>query len=52
VLVKRRSLLIRELLIRADAERILIVSPIALTEQSKDELLVKFYFLFGLLRRE
>jgi len=46
------GLLIRELLMRADAKRILIVSPGSLTEQWQDELLEKFGVQFDLFSRE
>lgn len=46
------GLLIRELLMRADAKRILIVSPGALTEQWQDELLEKFGVVFDIFSRE
>ncbi|MEA3412887.1 MAG: helicase-related protein [Pseudomonadota bacterium] len=46
------GLLIRELLMRADAKRILIVSPGSLTEQWQDELLEKFGLLFEIYSRE
>ncbi|MGF1869693.1 helicase-related protein [Photobacterium indicum] len=46
------GLLIRELLMRADAKRILIVSPGSLTEQWQDELLEKFGVLFDIFSRE
>ena len=46
------GLLIRELLMRADARRILIVSPGSLTEQWQDELLEKFGVLFEIFSRE
>ena len=46
------GLLIRELLMRADAQRILIVSPGSLTEQWQDELLEKFGVHFELFSRE
>ncbi|MBK5938211.1 helicase-related protein [Halochromatium roseum] len=46
------GLLIRELLMRADARRILIVSPGGLTEQWQDELLEKFGLRFELFSRE
>ncbi len=46
------GLLIRELLMRADAKRILIVSPGSLTEQWQDELLEKFGVLFEIFSRE
>lgn len=46
------GLLIRELLMRADATRILIVSPGSLTEQWQDELLEKFGLTFEIFSRE
>ncbi|MFP4295797.1 MAG: helicase-related protein, partial [Halothiobacillaceae bacterium] len=46
------GLLIRELLMRADARRILIVSPGGLTEQWQDELLEKFSIQFDIFSRE
>ena len=46
------GLLIRELLLRADAKRILIVSPGGLTEQWQDELLEKFGVQFDIFSRE
>lgn len=46
------GLLIRELIMRADARRILIVSPGSLTEQWQDELLEKFGLTFEILSRE
>ncbi len=46
------GLLIRELLMRADAKRILVVSPGFLTEQWQDELLEKFGVQFELFSRE
>ena len=46
------GLLIRELIMRADAKRILIVSPGSLTEQWQDELLEKFGLTFEILSRE
>jgi SNF2 family DNA or RNA helicase len=46
------GLLIRELLMRADAKRILIVSPGSLTEQWQDELLEKFGVTFEIFSRE
>ncbi|HLQ84613.1 MAG TPA: DEAD/DEAH box helicase, partial [Salinisphaeraceae bacterium] len=46
------GLLIRELLMRADARRILIVAPGALTEQWQDELLEKFGVQFEIFSRE
>ena len=46
------GLLIRELLMRADAKRILIVSPGSLTEQWQDELLEKFGGTFDIFSRE
>ena len=46
------GLLIRELLMRADARRILIVSPGSLTEQWQDELLEKFSVQFEIFSRE
>ena len=46
------GLLIRELLMRADAERILIVAPGSLVEQWQDELYEKFGLSFDLFSRE
>lgn len=46
------GLFISELLMRADAKRILIVSPGSLTEQWQDELLEKFGLTFDILSRE
>lgn len=46
------GLFIRELLMRADAKRILIVSPGSLTEQWQDELLEKFGVQFEIFSRE
>lgn len=46
------GLLIRELLMRADARRILVVSPGSLTEQWQDELLDKFGVQFEIFSRE
>lgn len=46
------GLLIRELLMRADAARILIVSPGSLVEQWQDELYEKFGLSFALFTRE
>jgi superfamily II DNA or RNA helicase len=46
------GLLIRELLMRADAKRILIVSPGGLTEQWQDELSEKFGLHFDIFSRE
>ena len=46
------GLLIRELLMRADAARILIVSPGSLVEQWQDELFEKFGLSFTLFTRE
>lgn len=46
------GLLIRELLMRADAKRILIVTPGGLTEQWQDELLEKFGVQFEIFSRE
>ncbi|WP_200344895.1 SNF2-related protein [Halochromatium glycolicum] len=46
------GLLMRELLMRADARRILIVSPGGLTEQWQDELLEKFDLRFEIFSRE
>lgn len=46
------GLLIRELLMRADAKRILIVSPGSLTEQWQDELLEKFGLQFEIFSRD
>ena len=46
------GLLIRELIMRSDAQRILIVSPGALTEQWQDELAEKFGLRFEIFSRE
>jgi superfamily II DNA or RNA helicase len=46
------GLLIRELLMRADAARILIVSPGSLVEQWQDELFEKFGLSFSLFTRD
>lgn len=46
------GLLIRELLMRADAARVLIVSPGSLVEQWQDELFEKFGLSFTLFTRE
>jgi superfamily II DNA or RNA helicase len=46
------GLLIRELLMRADAKRILIVAPGGLTDQWQDELLEKFGVQFDIFSRE
>lgn len=46
------GLLIRELLVRADAKRILIVAPGSLNEQWQDELLEKFGVEFEIFSRE
>lgn len=46
------GLLIRELLMRSDAKRILVVSPGSLTEQWQDELLEKFGVRFEVFSRE
>lgn len=46
------GLLIRELLMRADAKRILIISPGSLTEQWQDELLEKFGVTFEIFSRQ
>lgn len=46
------GLLIRELLMRADAKRILIVCPGGLTEQWQDELLEKFGVQFEIFSRQ
>lgn len=46
------GLLIKELLMRADAKRVLIVSPGSLTEQWQDELLEKFGIAFDIFSRE
>lgn len=46
------GLLIRELIMRGDAKRILIVSPGSLTEQWQDELLEKFGVTFEIFSRE
>ena len=46
------GLLIRELLMRADAKRILIVAPGSLTEQWQDELIEKFSVTFEIFSRE
>ena len=45
------GLYIRELIMRADARRILIVAPGSLVEQWRDELFEKFGFAFGKKRR-
>jgi len=46
------GLLLKELIMRADAQRILIVSPGSLTEQWQDELLEKFGLQFEIFSRE
>ncbi len=46
------GLLIRELLMRADAQRILIVSPGSLVEQWQDEMFEKFGLSFSLFSRD
>lgn len=46
------GLLIRELLMRADAKRIMVVSPGSLTEQWQDELLEKFGVQFEIFSKE
>lgn len=46
------GLLISELLLRADARRIMVVSPGSLTEQWQDELLEKFGLQFDIFSRE
>ncbi len=46
------GLLIRELLMRADAKRVLIVAPGSLVEQWQDELLEKFGVKFDVFSRE
>ena len=46
------GLLIRELLMRADAKRILVVAPGSLVEQWQDELFEKFGVTFTLFSRE
>lgn len=46
------GLLIRELLMRADARRILIVAPGSLTEQWQDEMLEKFGTQFEIFSKE
>jgi len=46
------GLLIRELLMRSDAKRILIVAPGSLTEQWQDEMLEKFGTLFEIFSKE
>jgi len=46
------GLLIRELIMRGDAKRVLIVSPGSLTEQWQDELLEKFGVTFEIFSRE
>lgn len=46
------GLLIRELLMRADAARVLIVSPGSLVEQWQDELFEKFGLSFSLFTRD
>ena len=46
------GLFVRELIMRADAKRILIVSPCSLTEQWQDELLEKFGLIFEIFSRE
>ncbi|MGQ9831586.1 MAG: DEAD/DEAH box helicase family protein [Thermochromatium sp.] len=46
------GLLIRELLLRADAKRVLIVAPGSLVEQWQDEVFEKFGLTFTLFSRE
>jgi len=46
------GLLIRELMVRGDLERCLIVSPGSLTEQWQDELSEKFGLVFDILTRD
>ncbi len=46
------GLLVRELLMRADARRILIVAPGSLTEQWQDELIEKFGVQFEIFNRD
>jgi SNF2 family DNA or RNA helicase len=46
------GLLIRELLMRADAQRVLIVAPGSLVEQWQDEMFEKFGLSFSLFSRE
>ncbi|MEJ5270143.1 MAG: helicase-related protein, partial [Hydrogenophilus sp.] len=46
------GLLIRELLVRADAKRVLIVAPGSLVEQWQDEMFEKFGLSFALFSRE
>jgi len=46
------GLLIRELLMRADAERILIVAPGGLVEQWQDEMYEKFGLMFKIFSRD
>ncbi|MBL8396546.1 MAG: DUF3883 domain-containing protein [Candidatus Accumulibacter sp.] len=46
------GLFIRELLMRADAKRVLIVAPGSLVEQWRDEMLEKFGLSFSLFSRE
>lgn len=46
------GLLIRELILRADAERVLIVAPGSLVEQWQDELLEKFELNFEIFSRQ
>lgn len=46
------GLLIRELLMRADAKRVLIVAPGSLVEQWQDEMFEKFGLSFALFSRE
>nr|WP_290648349.1 DEAD/DEAH box helicase [Aquisalimonas sp.] len=46
------GLLVRELLMRSDARRVLIMAPGALTEQWQDELLEKFGVQFEIFSRE
>ena len=46
------GLLIKELLIRGDLERCLVVAPGSLVEQWQDELVSKFGLSFDLLTRE
>lgn len=46
------GLLIKELMMRSDAERVLIISPGSLTEQWQDELYEKFGISFEIFSRE
>ena len=46
-----KALLIKELIIRGDLERCLIVAPGSLVEQWQDELKEKFGLDFGILTR-